>query len=273
MGAAVATPDLGRAPEIEDNTVMKPANAVLPRIRNRIRKLGSCDRLLLLLTVAWTILGIPGNYLRVHGPMDGARQFGTLPWMIQILWMVLLAAIVGVIAYSVILRQRRPADYGFSFNRGGVASLAILAVIHVYLAISGKFVLSATGSFFLLTVFGSFMEELAFRVIAIDKLILLMDGIKAKAFWAILASSVLWCVPHVVSKPPSQLVGGIFFGGLLFGYIYYKSKSILLPAWIHVVANAGYAGGVLIAALYCLIGIVDSTVGLRNKHTSRSAVA
>jgi membrane protease YdiL (CAAX protease family) len=252
---------------------MKSANDVLPRIRNRIRKLGSCDRLLLLLTVGWTFLGIPGNYFRVHGPLDGARQFRTLPLLIQILWMVLLAAIVGVIAYSVIRQQRRPADYGFSFNRGGVASLAILAVIHVYLVISGKFVLSATGSFFLLAVFGSFMEELAFRVIAIDKLILLMDGINAKAFWAILASAVLWCVPHVVSTPPSQLVGGIFFGGLFFGFIYYKSRSILLPAWIHVVANAGYPGGVLIAALYCLIGIVDSTVGLRNKHTSRSAVA
>jgi len=232
---------------------MKSANDVLPRIRNRIRKLGSCDRLLLLLTVGWTFLGIPGNYFRVHGPLDGARQFRTLPLLIR--------------------QQRRPSDYGFSFNRGGVASLAILAVIHVYLVISGKFVLSATGSFFLLAVFGSFMEELAFRVIAIDKLILLMDGINAKAFWAILASAVLWCVPHVVSTPPSQLVGGIFFGGLFFGFIYYKSRSILLPAWIHVVANAGYPGGVLIAALYCLIGIVDSTVGLRNKHTSRSAVA
>ena len=57
--------------------------------------------------------------------------------------MILWAFIAGVIAYSVIRRQRRLADYGFSFKRGGVASLAMLAVIHVYLVIGGKFVLSA----------------------------------------------------------------------------------------------------------------------------------
>ena len=66
--------------------------------------------------------------------------------MIQILSILLLAAIAGVIAYSVIRQGRRPAEYGFSFKRGGVASLALLAVIHVYLVISGRFVLSPIGS-------------------------------------------------------------------------------------------------------------------------------
>lgn len=154
--------------------------------------------------------------------------------MIQILWMVLLAGIAGVIAYSVTRQQRRPADCGFSFKRGAVASLAILVVIHLYLMIGGKSVLSATGNSSLLSVLGAFMEELVFRAIAIDRLIVLLDRSNAKAFWAILASSLLWCVPHVVSTTPSQLVGGIFLGGLLFGYIYFKSKSILLPRWIHV---------------------------------------
>jgi hypothetical protein len=51
-------------------------------IRNRIRRLAYCDRLLLLLTAGWTILGIPGNYFRVHGLMNGARQFWTLLAMI-----------------------------------------------------------------------------------------------------------------------------------------------------------------------------------------------
>ena len=146
-------------------------------IRNRIRRLGCCDGPLLLLTGGWTILGIPGNYFRVHGLMDGTGQSWTL--LPMILKMILGAAIAGVIAYSVIRQQRRLAAYGFSFKSGGVASLAMLAVIHVYLVISGKFVLSATGSF-LWIVLGAFMEEVACRVIAIDKFILRMDGIKAR---------------------------------------------------------------------------------------------
>jgi membrane protease YdiL (CAAX protease family) len=177
-----------------------------------------------------------------------------------------------VIAYSVIRQQRSPADYGFSLKRGGVVSLAILVIIHVYLVISGKFVLSATGSFFLLIVSGAFMEELVFRAIVIDKLILLMDGITVKAVWAILASSALFSVLHIPSKSPAELLG-IFSSSLIMGYVYYKSRSILLPAWIHGASNAGYLGGVLIAALYCLIGIVDCTVRARKKQTPRSALA
>jgi len=231
-----------------------------PGIRNRIRKLAGCDRLLLLLTGGWAILGIPGYYFYQRHRMDGTGQFLVL--LLEILW----ATIAGVVAYSLIRQQRRPADYGFSFKRGGVASLAMLAVIHVYLVISGKFVLSATGTY-LLSAWGAFMEELAFRVIAIDKFILLMDGMKNKAFWAILASSALWSVPHITSKSPAQLLWGIFLGGLFFGYVYYKSRSILLPAWIHGVANAGYLGGILIAGLYCLISFAACAIWSRNKQT------
>ena len=236
-----------------------------PGIRNRIRGLACCDRLLLLLTGGWSIVGFPANYFRGHGLGDGTGQFWTL------LAMILWADIAGVIAYSLLRQQRRPADYGFSFKSGGVASLAILALIHVYLVISGKFVLSATESY-LWSALGAFMEELAFRVIAIDKFILLVDGIKAKAFWAILASSALFLFPHITSKSPSQLQG-IFLASLILGYVYYKSRSILLPAWIHGIANAGYLGGILIAALYCLISFADCAIWSWNKHTPATADA
>jgi membrane protease YdiL (CAAX protease family) len=235
-----------------------------PDTLSRIRSLGYCDRLLFLLTFAWTIVSIPGNYFRVRGPANEA-VFSTL--IAMILWM----GIAGVIAYSVIRQRRRPADYGISFQRGAVASMAILALIHIYLAISGKFALYGNGSF-VWSAWGAFMEELIFRSFAIDKFVLLMDGIERKAFWAILASSVLWSVPHIPSKSPSQLLG-IFLGGLFFGYIYNKSRSILLPAWIHSVANAGYLGGVVIVALYCVIGVADCAIGSRYKQTSRVVVA
>ena len=155
-----------------------------PGIRDRIRRLAWHDRLLLLLTGGWAILGIPGNYFRVHGLMDGSGHY----WLL--LTIILWATIAGVVAYSVIRQKRRPADYGFSFKTGGVASLAVLALIHIYLVISGKLILSTTENY-LLSAVGAFMEELAFRSIAIDRFILLMDGIEAKALWAILASSVL----------------------------------------------------------------------------------
>jgi membrane protease YdiL (CAAX protease family) len=235
-----------------------------PNILSRFRSLQFCDRLLILLAIACAVAGVPGNYFRVRGLANDALLFWTLVAMM--LWV----GIAGVIAWSVIRRQRRPADYGLSFRPGGVASLVMLALIHIYLAITGKFVLNANGSL-VFSVWGVFTEELLFRSVAIDKFILLMNGIRHKAFWAILASSVLWSVPHITSKSPSQLLGGIFLGALFFGYIYYKSRSILLPAWIHGVANAGYPGGLLIAALYCALGAADCAIASRNKKHSRAA--
>ncbi len=219
---------------------------VSPGIRSRIRRLAWPDRLLLVLIVFCSIGGIPANYLHLRHRMDSTAVF--LELLTETVW----ATIAGVVAYSVIRRKRRPSDYGFSLRRGGLASLAMLAVIHVYLALSGKLTLSAPESY-LLSAVGAFMEELLFRAIAIDMFVVLMDGVQAKAFWAILASSALWSLPHIPSKSPAQLLPGIFLGGLFFGYVYHKSRSILLPAWIHVAANAGYLAGIWMAGLYCLI--------------------
>jgi len=245
--------------ENPDNVSMTPA------IRG-IQRLAWCDRLLLLILVLWGIGGIQGNYLLQHHRTDGTAvllYFATI-----FLW----AATTCVVAWSVFRRQRRPADYGFSFGTGGVLSLAVLAVIHVYLVISGKLVLSATESY-LQKAAGAFIEELLFRAVAINVFLTLMDGIKAKAFWAIVASSALWSLPHIPSKPLEQLLGGIFLGGLLFGYVYYKTKSILLPAWLHIVANSGYLAGIWIAGLYCLIGFADWAIWSSSKQNPPAVAA
>ena len=98
-----------------------------PGIRDRFARLAGCDRLLLLLTAAWLIGGSLANYYRLHGPAEGPAQF----WLLLV--MALWATLSGVVVYSLIRRRRRPADYGFSFRRGGVASLTVLAAVHVYL--------------------------------------------------------------------------------------------------------------------------------------------
>jgi len=87
-------------------------------------------------------------------------------------------------------------------------------------------------------------------VIAIIAFILLLDRVKGKAFWAILAGSALFSAYHIPSKSPWQLQG-IFISSLILSYVYYKTRSVLLPAWLHAATNTGFAGGVLAVALYC----------------------
>ena len=184
----------------------------------------------------------------------------------------LWAAIAAVMAWSIARQQHRPKDYGFTLRGGGAISLAVLVAVHAYLVVSGKFDPAVTANLWLAAL-GAFLEEVAFRAIAIDKLILLLEGVKAKVFWAILASSAVWTLLHVPSKSPAQLPG-LFLSALILGYAYYVSRSILLPAWIHGLANAGYVGAALIAVLYFLIAAADFAIGYRKqKKTLRIADA
>ena len=212
--------------------------------------------MLLLLTAVWTVLGIPVNYFRVHSAAAWPRSFA----LVLLFWL----PIAAVIAYSITRRRREPAAYGFSFRCGGLASLAILAIIYSYLVVSGRLELRSTENLAWISV-GALMEEMVFRAVAINILMRLLDVVKAKTFWAITASSVLFLIPHTVSKPGLQLPG-IFLFSLVLGCLYYKTSSILLPAWIHSVGNAGYAGGLLVTAVYCAISLVDLAIRYRRSH-------
>lgn len=208
-------------------------------------------------------MGVLGNYSRRAGRSDGTGQV----WLV--LMMILWAFVAAVMVYSVVRQQCRPGTYGFSFKRGGVVSLGIVAAIQVFLAVRDGFGLSAGGSLLFIAL-GAFMEELVFRAIAIDKLMLLMNGIRARAFWSILASSVVFLLPHIPSKSPVQLQG-IFISALIFGVVYYKSGSILLPAWYHGISNAGFSGGILIAVVYCLISLADWAIWSRSSSLAATS--
>ncbi len=73
---------------------------------------------------------------------------------------------------------------------------------------------------------GAFMEELLSRA-SIDMFIVLMDGIRAKAFWAIpLTSSVLVIPRRHHPNPLAQLAPGIF-SEACSSDTFYKGQSIL----------------------------------------------
>jgi membrane protease YdiL (CAAX protease family) len=230
---------------------------------SRVRALPRSDRLLLLLIGAFSIAGSVDNYFRLRG----LGEF-RLPLAIIILWVTL----AGTIFYSALRQHRRLRDYGFSFNRGGVGSLAAVVVLQIYSAIAGKLVPSTPeGSLWVLIAVGAFLEEIIFRVVLIDELIILMHGVRGKAFWAILTSSAVFSAVHITSKSPIELQG-IFLSSLIMGWVYYKTRSVLFPAWLHAVSNAGFAGGVLAVLLYCVATAADRVTRLRNRQTPLTPV-
>ncbi|MCC6859897.1 MAG: CPBP family intramembrane metalloprotease [Bryobacterales bacterium] len=218
---------------------------MIREVGRRLRSLSHHDRLLLLLPAAWSAIAFVDNYFRLRSAAYRASGIQLL------LVIVLCSSVAGFLAWSVFRGQRRLADYGFTFGRGGLGSLAALSVLHVYLAMTGKLVLQAPEGFlWAILALAAFAEEVVFRVIAIVAFILLLDRVKGKAFWAILAGSALFSAYHIPSKSPLQLQG-IFISSLILSYVYYKTRSVLLPAWLHAATNTGFAGGVLAVALYC----------------------
>ena len=199
--------------------------------------------MLILAAIVWSIGGIATNHYWPPGHVGPVQLFVLVIW-----W----AMIAGVIVFSLIRREHSLADYGFSFGRGTVWSLVAIGAVHVYLAASGKFDLSSNAGFGW-SAMGALIEEIAFRVILINGFIKLLDGTRAKAFWAILASSALFSLPHIPIKSPAGLLG-VFTAAVVLGYVYYKSRSVLLPAWIHSTANAGLLGGMVIGLLCLAVG-------------------
>lgn len=74
------------------------------------------------------------------------------------------------------------------------------------------------------------MEELLFRGIFLNQFLKKYPVAKSLVW-----SSVIFAVWHITSKPFAMLY--LFIFGLLFGFSYYKSRTLLLPILLHVSLN------------------------------------
>ena len=74
-------------------------------------------------------------------------------------------------------------------------------------------------------------EELLFRGLV------QRDAMKALGWkWGLILASLLFAVMHLTWRSIPELVF-VFFGGLVLGYLYYKTKSLVAPIVMHGVGN------------------------------------
>jgi membrane protease YdiL (CAAX protease family) len=93
-----------------------------------------------------------------------------------------------------------------------------------------------------------FMEELIFRGILLEKL-----GLYFKPFWAIILTSVIFALPHIIVTYQPNVVlftGIVFLLGLICGYAMHYTKSIIAPALIHAGADL-----MIIIPIYASFGV------------------
>jgi membrane protease YdiL (CAAX protease family) len=214
------------------------------------------NQTMLILCALFTVAGLGNNIMRTYlVPETFPSESITLAWMVTMGLMILSAAFA--VAFGLVRGPATFETWGFVINRRLWISLVIVLV-------TGLIVLPRLlglpwflGTPQLVSVCTGTMEEVFFRGILITTL---LSMVQPKSRWGvaglICAAAAMFAIVHI---PLSGLMGAqnALIGGILLGYIYYYTRSLLLPIFVHVVAStvekAGPIGGVLAIIGYFVI--------------------
>jgi membrane protease YdiL (CAAX protease family) len=170
------------------------------------------------------------------------------------LWPNLL--VLTIIVFFVIRNRIEPAEMGFNLRRGTWISLALVAVCAAVMGLQAPIIAWENPGLMSLLVLGAWAEELIFRALLINLLMQLLSNCSRRHHWAILISGAVFGLCHIPMVGTAQLFS-VVLGGILFGYIYHWTNSLLLPLFVHTVANTavayGLLGGLVTLVLYFLV--------------------
>ncbi len=208
-----------------------------------------------LLILLWTLMGFIANYVisycwtySLWGVVSGVSVAGMA---VNVFFVMLIAArVVGC--------RESFGDYGFTLNWGCWLGLALIAGGTFIVLSYGDIVSGSVSLKLSFVVFNASVEELIFRVLLINSLIAVLVKRKRRVLIAILVSAFLFTSAHWPTKTVWQLQG-ILIMSVLFGYIYYWTRSILFPMGWHVYSNtvddSGLVGVLMAVVIYFVIAL------------------
>lgn len=145
---------------------------------------------------------------------------------------------------------------GFNLRRGTWISLALVAVCAAVMGLQMPIIAWEDPGLMSLLILGAWAEELIFRALLINLLMQLSSSSSPRHHWAILISGAVFGLCHVPMVGTAQLFS-VVLGGILFGYVYHWTNSLLFPLFVHTVANTavacGLLGGLVTLVLYFLV--------------------
>jgi membrane protease YdiL (CAAX protease family) len=209
--------------------------------------------ILLFLSLVYTCYGTIGNCIRTHTDSEYAVFF--LQYGMVFLWLVLLMTF----GYSTVTLRTSLCRFGFTLRWGGVVSMAIASIVTVYQCLSGNCSLADVEPWLPFKAMGALMEELVYRMLLVNVLLSYFSRKRYRVLLALSVSALLFVIPHVPTKDIGMLIG-LFLTSMVMGYVYYKSRSILIPAWLHVVANTSWFGGILMIFVYVVVAALGRFV-------------
>lgn len=161
------------------------------------------------------------------------------PDMILFVFALIFVLIVLVIN----IRNKIPLVHYYSINlKGFWLAVLIVVIFSLFIDIPLTYKISGIFSLFIdnsssvmnisqilsVIILGPILEEILFRGIFLRGLLVRYSSVKA-----ILISSICFAIIHI---NPCQIFSALVFG-LFFGYIFYKTRSLLYTAVLHCIAN------------------------------------
>lgn len=216
---------------------------------------------LFLFVAAYFCFGTVANY--IHSITDTIST----PQSLQYVLLLFVITFLGFVTYSLIRLRVTLSDWGFGSHRVSNWFAVIIAVVYLVKAVQGSFVLPNDWGEFSMRIIGLSMEELAYRVISINFFLMLFSGLKNRALCAIVASSILFVIPHIPKYDISVLFM-IFALALVLGFIYYKLRNIMIPLFLHALTSISVLGSAVVLVGFFAVVALDRLVISRLQNGS-----
>jgi len=215
------------------------------------------NKWLLLGALAYSIYGLIGNFFNDY--LKRLSYMDTL-FAIQMVHATVVCTIVLIIVVAIFGRKTKADSWGFTLDNGCWISLflCILVTLPYYSVL--KF--SWLGNWFWdpVQIVSISVEELTCRVMLITGLAYTLRRLHRGRILAVVISAFIFVIPHIPTHSTSELVNFIFPLGLVFGFAYILTGSILFPIYGHVMTNLGeylgYTAGLSVIASYFIIALL-----------------
>jgi membrane protease YdiL (CAAX protease family) len=208
------------------------------------------NKLLLIAAGLYVATGLCHNIMRANMSESSPMLIGLTGSILLLFWMTVF---VGAGCVGLDKNLSSFEVWGFVINRRlwiSVVLVLISAVIMIPQLSGGIWSYEPS---VLIKACGATLEEVVFRGILINALLTL---IQPKSRWGlagiICVCAMIFAAVHIPTHPATE-VWGAFTSAIALGYIYYFTRSLLLPIFGHAVANAGMIGGVLAIIGYFVI--------------------
>lgn len=219
----------------------KKASALLGA---RFNGLDSIDKLLLVACLLTLPVGNLHQYLQRHAQSSSGIALAA--------GFVLLVAVSAIACAAVGKKKLSLIQYGFSVNGLAVISAVIcFGITAFYLVFGGPYEVISSIPDLVFDAMNSALEEVLFRIILIHLFVKLLNPLKGSVVVAVVGAAALWSLAHVASSDVLSLLG-MFVAGIVGGFWYYTTRSILLLVWLHALINWGWYGATVALVIYSI---------------------